>query len=241
MDELEATVLLAIRPDEPKVERLGFWPKDARKHPPRRPRLVFSVSLGPDDHRVDAERHVVDEDPIGDQPETDPYFLGVPEGVQGTDRVVRIETEIFGEVIPSPDWHAREPQIVRQGDLGDLALRAVTASHAKDVGSELYRLLGTLLQIVPGAEGDILDPSSAGLVAQGDPLGLPAAGLGVRQQHRMGARTDPAAGDTYPCRSRNRSAHGAPGAHRCDSEQDNYHQSERRLAPAQEEGEGNGG
>jgi hypothetical protein len=175
VDELEASVLLAVRPGEPKVERAGFWPEDARKHSPRRPRLVFSVSLGLDDHRVDAERHVVDEDPIGDQPDIDPYLLGVAEGVEGADRVARIETEVFGEVIPSPDRHAHEPHIVLKGDLGDQALRAVTASHAKDVGSELYRLLGTPLQVVPGAKDDILDPSSAGLVAQGDPLGLPAA------------------------------------------------------------------
>lgn len=65
--------------------------------------------------------------------------------------------------------------MVRHGDLGHQGLRPVATRHAKDVRSALHSCLGTPLEIVAGAEDDILDPSSVGLVGQGDPLGGPAA------------------------------------------------------------------
>jgi hypothetical protein len=67
---------------------------------------------------------------------------------------------------------------VRQGDLGHQGLRPVATRHAKDVRSALHSSLGTPLEIVAGAEDDILDPSSVGLVGQGNPLGGPPPDLG---------------------------------------------------------------
>ena len=168
-------MLAAIRPREPQVDRPGLWAENAGKHLPSRHGFVLPVSRGPNDHRVDAEGHVVDEHPIGDQPEIDPYLLRIAEGVESTYGVARIETEVLGEVVAGPNRHAHERQIVRQGDLGHQGLRPVATRHAKDVRSALHSSLGTTLEIVAGAEDDILDPSSVGLVGQGNPLGGPAA------------------------------------------------------------------
>ena len=62
-----------------------------------------------------------------------------------------------------------------RGRRGKPVLNHPSPASAKDVRSALHSCFGTPLEIVAGAEDDILDPSSVGLVGQGDPLGGPAA------------------------------------------------------------------
>ena len=113
--------------------------------------------------RVDPERDVVEEETVARARHIDPPLDAVAEGGQGGDRVVAIEPEVAGEVVPRPVRDADERHVLLDCDLRDRGERAVAAGHAEGVGSGAPR---ELLQIVSVLEQAHLDAAGGRRVAE---------------------------------------------------------------------------
>jgi hypothetical protein len=103
------------------------------------------VVLAPvDEPCVEAERHVVEKQPVGGSPDVDLPLVTV-EGAERSNRVVAVEPEITREVIASAERNADECRSSLDRDVGYRRQRAVTPGHAERVGacrpSDLGRVL----------------------------------------------------------------------------------------------------
>ena len=70
-----------------------------------------------DEPRVDTDRDVVQEQPVGGTPHVDPPFAA-PEGVERPEGIVAVEYEIACEVVASPERHGGEGGPALECDLG---------------------------------------------------------------------------------------------------------------------------
>ena len=143
-----------------------------------------------DDLGVDAERHVVDEDPPVHLGEVDAPLDRLVEGVERADDVVAVEAEVEGEVVAGAgrdaDERARRPPSPREAtsacDPSPPAMPITSAPRSIAPRASSSRSS-------PGSEDHRLDAAPAALLDQGEPLGLPA-----RRTVRFMMRT--------PCRGR---------------------------------------
>ena len=109
--------------------------------------LGVAVALLLDDRGVDAERHVVDEEPVADRRVVDAPLDGVAEGVEARARVVAVDAQVEGEVVAGAGRDAHERQVVLDGDRGDEGLGPVAAGHAEAVGAAGDGVAGELLEV----------------------------------------------------------------------------------------------
>ena len=147
-------------------------------------RLALGVAvLGRlDDLGVDAEGHVVDEDPPVHLGQVDaPLDRGV-EGVERAEDVVAVEPEVEGEVVAGAGRDADQRDVGGHRHAGHQRLRPVPARHADHVGPPVDRALGELEQVVPGLEDHRLDAASAALLGQREALRLAATGPQVHDE-----------------------------------------------------------
>jgi hypothetical protein len=128
-----------------------------------------------DEECIDAQGDVVQEDSAAYAADVDAP-LGPAEGGEGTDGVVSVETDIAGEVVPSPEGNADERKIPLDRDLGDGRERAVASCNPE---SRSLRGAGELCGIVVFREDARLDPAPARLLAElfGGRLAVPRAGI----------------------------------------------------------------
>ena len=106
------------------------------------------------ERRVDPERDVVQEAAAADAAHVHAPFLAA-EALERAERVVPIEPDVAGEVIPGAERNADEGQIALDRDRGDARHGAVTAGHAEDVDGGPARELGGVLAL---ADDPRLDP-----------------------------------------------------------------------------------
>src|SRR6266540_7327062 len=76
-----------------------------------------------DDSGVEPERDVVEEEPATGAADVDPP-LAAPEGIERADRILPVEAEIPGEVVPRPERNADERQVALDRQRGDGRQRA---------------------------------------------------------------------------------------------------------------------
>ena len=156
---------------------------------PRERVAPAAVVLAPvDEPGVDPERDVVQEEPVAGAGDVDAALGSVVERGQRRDRVVAVEAQVAGEVIPRPERDADERDVLLQRDLRDGGERAVAAGHPEHVRA---RAPGELGQIVALLEKSDVDAAGAGGVAQ--LLRGRGVGAGVRiddedRSHRVGSR-----------------------------------------------------
>ena len=124
-----------------------------------------------DEPRVEAERDVVQEEPVSDPAHVDPPLLPV-EGRERADRVVAVEAEVPGEVVAGPERDADERNVLLDRHLGDRRERAVPARHPQHVS---VCAPCHLRQVVPLLEEMHVDASLARGVAELVRAGEPVA------------------------------------------------------------------
>src|SRR6185312_16965025 len=81
----------------------------------------------------EAERDVVHEPALADSADVHLSLLPV-EGGQSADRILGVEPEIAGEVVPGPEGDANEGPVFFDGHAGNGSDRAVAARHADRPG-----------------------------------------------------------------------------------------------------------
>jgi hypothetical protein len=148
-------------PNVDAVDRERLDPSaGARQQPQRTNRgegvAATAMVLAPvDESRVEAERYVVEEEPPVDASDVDSAF-DAGEGRQRPERVVPIETEVAGKVVPGSVRDADEGKPALERDLGDRCKRAVAPRD-----SEAVRISGAcdFGGVLTGAEGMRVDPA----------------------------------------------------------------------------------
>ena len=88
----------------------------------RRGRFGLSIALLLDDGGVDAQRDVVDEEPVVHRRIVDSALDRIAEGVHALARVAAVQPEVEGEVVPRPCGDAHEGKIVLHRDGGHQCL-----------------------------------------------------------------------------------------------------------------------
>ena len=104
--------------------------------------------------RVEAERDVVQEEPVADAADVDAPLDPVVEGGERRERIVAVEAEVAGEVVPRPERDADERHVLLDRDLGDRRERAVAAGHPEHVRAGLPRHLGQVVALLQQVDGD---------------------------------------------------------------------------------------
>ena len=160
--EGEEVDLVAVVPDEdhPRLERLAV-DRAAQVMPAARrledracagQRLpAAAVVLTPvDEPGVDAEGHVVEEEPVARLADVDaPLSCVVVERCERTERVVPVEADVAGEMIARPEGDADERRAGLERDPRDRSERAVAArraEHRRTGGACELRGIVSLLQ-----------------------------------------------------------------------------------------------
>ena len=84
--------------------------------------------------RVDAERDVVEEEPVARAPDVDQALGAVVERGERGSRIVAVEPDVAGEVVARPERNADERQVPLDRDRGDRGERAVAARYPDCAG-----------------------------------------------------------------------------------------------------------
>ena len=182
-DERCVAPVLALRCVEAKHAARCFLPDHVRQHPPPRRKLGVAVLVRLDDTCVDAKRGVVDEDALVERRQVDTPLDPVGERVERADDVVPVETEVEGEVVARAGRDADMGDVMPHGNGGDQRLRAITPRHPDDIGTPSHGVFRELAKVVTGPEEQRFDPAFPRLLQQVEALGLPAARLGIDDQH----------------------------------------------------------
>ena len=190
LDHVRPPTGLTVRSREPEIERLGVGSEHRRQRGQGGVDLGVPILGRSHDGRVQAERHVVDEDPPVDLGEVHRPLPRFPERVERSHHVVPIQPEIEREVIAGPrgDDHHRNPSF--GGDARDERLRPVAAGHPDHVGPVIHGSASQVEHVVARLEDHGLDTPLPTLVHQVEALRLPASGLQVHDQDPVGRRTD---------------------------------------------------
>ena len=142
------------------------------------------------ERHVDAERHVVDEEPAVDRGVVDPPFDRVPKGVNARARVVAVETEILGEVVSRARRDADERDIALNGDRCHQGLRTVSTRHPQAVRPPGDGVPGELLQVESMVQHHGLHAELIGEFDEAELIDLAAARPRVADEHRMTGSRD---------------------------------------------------
>jgi hypothetical protein len=111
-----------------------------------------------DERCIRTEGNVVQEQPLARAPDIDAPLLA-PEGVEGSDRIVPVETEIASEVVARAEGNADERDLLLDRYLCDRRERPVAACDPQHFGSRVAGKDGRVLSL---AEGMRLNPALAG-------------------------------------------------------------------------------
>src|SRR4030095_7693059 len=123
---------------------------------------------------IQAERDVVQEEPLTGAADVDPSFLPVDERIERADRIAAVEADVPREVVPRAERDADEGEVTLDRNLRDRCHGSVPARHAKRVGLSAAGELGRVVRL--GVEHMRFYPAAAGLLHQV----LPARGVVTR-------------------------------------------------------------
>ena len=130
-----------------KCSGRGVAEEDPERAEPRERLAPAAVALAAvDESGVEAERDVVEEAPLAGQARVH-AALDAVEARQGGERVVAVEAEVAGEVVPRAERHHHEGEVALDRHARDGAERAVAAGHAQRIG---VRATGELDEVVVG-------------------------------------------------------------------------------------------
>ena len=174
-----------IGTSEPEVESRSVRSQEIREHGRRCLALRVPVLGRLDDLRIETQRRVVDEDATVDGGQVHMVFNSICEGVEGTDDVIAVQTEVECKVISGPGRNYHVRKAVTGGDRGDEGLGTIASRHPENIGTPGHCVLCKLEQVVPRMEDDGLDSSLLALVDKVKTLSFPTAGLQVHDQHGM--------------------------------------------------------
>jgi hypothetical protein len=115
-----------------------------------------------DEARIEPQRDVVEKEAIADRTHVDPPLAAV-EGREGCDRVVPVDAEVSGEVVPCPERNADEGKVAPDGDRRDGGERAVSTCHSQGFRSGVGRPASDLGRVVVLAEDVDVDTKATSL------------------------------------------------------------------------------
>jgi hypothetical protein len=118
-----------------------------------------------DEARVEPQRDVVEKEALADCAHVDPP-LATLEGLEGSDRVVPVDAEVSGEVVPRPERNADERNVVLEVDSRNGGERAVSTGRSQGVRSGLGRPAGNLRRVVVLAEDVDVDPKATSFLGE---------------------------------------------------------------------------
>jgi hypothetical protein len=127
-----------------------------------------------DEARVEAERHVVEEEPPVGTAYVDPA-LDALESLQCSLRVVAVQPHVAGEMVSRAERDADERQVALDRDLGDRGEGPVSAGHPEHVGAGRAREVRRALSLP-----EHVGPDSALLSGGGELAGVGRAAPGTR-------------------------------------------------------------
>jgi hypothetical protein len=104
--------------------------------------------------RIEPERDVVEKEALADRAEVDPPLAAL-EGREGSDRVVPVDAQVSGEVVPRPERDADERKVALEGDRRDGGERAVSTGHSQGFGSGLGGSAGNLGRVVVAEDPNV--------------------------------------------------------------------------------------
>src|SRR5688572_96301 len=160
-----------------------------------------------DEARVDPQRDVVQEDAAVYGSDVDSPLLAA-EGREGGERIVGVEAEVAGEVVPRAEGHAGERQVSFQRDLRHGGERAVAPGGADGRRAVVCGLPRERSRIVPRPELTSVDPEPAGLRDELLRRGRTGAGTRIDEEEGAGAK------QRLRWRAASRRARCGPGARR---------------------------
>jgi hypothetical protein len=115
--------------------------------------------------RIQPQGDVVEKEALADRADVDPPLAAL-EGRKGSDRVVPIDAEVSGEVVPSPERNADERKVALEGDRDDGGERSVSTRHSQGFGSGLGRSAGNLGRVVVLGEDVDVDTKATSFVGE---------------------------------------------------------------------------
>jgi hypothetical protein len=115
--------------------------------------------------RIQAQRDVVEKEALADRADVDPPLAAL-EGREGSNRVVPVDAEVSGEVVPRPERNADEREVALQGDRRDCRVRAVSTGHSQGFRSGLGRSAGNLGRVVVLAEDVDVDRKATSFLGE---------------------------------------------------------------------------
>ena len=119
-----------------------------------------------DEARVEPQRNVVQEDPSVDRSDVDSALLAAAKSVEHGHRIVAVEAEISGKVVPGPERDADEGHVVLESLAGHGPQRPISSGHPERGNARLCTLPGDRGDIVLALEHVGVDPPSLGLCDQ---------------------------------------------------------------------------
>ena len=173
---------------QPQAGRLSARPGDLLRGLQERAHLGVAILRAADSFAVDAQRDVVEEHPVVHFADVDQPLDPVGERLEGTGRVVAVDSEVEGEVVPGPGRHADKRKPAGGSHGRHLGQRAVAARHPQRTRAAGRSSTGQGGQALARIQDDHLDAELA------CPLGDPrtrrsaAARPGVHEQDGRAGR-----------------------------------------------------
>jgi hypothetical protein len=154
------------------------------------------IAVGRPLHRiaVEAERHIVEEQPAVYLCHVNPTLYPVAERVERPAYVLPVNPHVEREVIARPCRNAHEREVVRRGGRSHDREGAVPASHSEGICAAVHRCLSERSQALAGRQDDSFDALLARALNDAAARGRTPAGPGIDKQHRLSraARITPA-------------------------------------------------
>jgi hypothetical protein len=150
-----------------EIERLTALAEGGRDHPKGGHEPVLRVATGiVDEACIEPERNVVQEDPSVDRSDVNSALLAAAKSVEHGHRIIAVEAEISGKVVPGSERDADKGHVVLESLAGHGPQRPISPGHPERGSARLCTLPGDRGDIVPAPERVGVDPPSLGLCDQ---------------------------------------------------------------------------
>jgi hypothetical protein len=139
---------------------------------------------------VQAQRHVVHEEPVADSADVDATLQRLAERVESAHHVVAVEAEIERDVVQRASGDAHERRVTAHGDSRDRCERTIASRDADHIGATVDRVLRKLCEPNARLEHQGFDPPTTRLISEVERSRAPMPRVGVEDQHAVACRAD---------------------------------------------------
>jgi hypothetical protein len=173
---------------ERDVERPPALPESGRRHAKERDEPIARL-LRRIVHEacVYAERHVVEEELVGDGTDVD-LPLRTREGTESADGIARVDVEVSRKVIPRSERDADERKIALERDGCDRSQRAVPARHPERAAPGIGSFARQLARVLALLEDVRVDPEAFRLAEELGRRGAAVSRAGIDEQEAFRQR-----------------------------------------------------